>query len=220
MSKSPWAKRVTVVFPRPPGDGGGGGAGAVPVAGGAPGADRGGGPIRTSAQTRLVVQWRSALPVRQALVRSQIGPEGTVEPEAQELLNRSVPAYYVVVSGVPRQFGRLTPEALMVEARLERKGKSQIAAVQVRPTGGWAGRCARLRLSQGRCHRAGRQGRRIRCEGRGHDDQEKVQARGHGVQRPARAVTDRFSPPRPRVTVPIQGCEPCVGSTSAFSDTG
>ena len=69
------------------------------------------------------------------MVRSQIGPEGTVEPEAQELLNRSVPAYYVVVTGVPRQFGRLTPEALMVEARLERKGKSQIAAVQVRPTG-------------------------------------------------------------------------------------
>ncbi len=138
MSNSPWAKRLTVVFPRPPTSGGGGGrsgAAAVPIAGGAPGADRGGGNMRTSAQTRLVIQWRSALPVRQALLRGQIGEGGTVEPEAQALLDQSLPGYYVVVTGVPREFGRLTSDVLMAEARLERKGKSPIVAVQARPTG-------------------------------------------------------------------------------------
>ena len=68
--------------------------------------------------------------MRQALLRGRIGKGGTVEPGAQALLNQRVPGYYVVVTGVPGQFGRLTPEALTAEARLERKGKSPIVPVQ------------------------------------------------------------------------------------------
>ena len=132
MTNSPWAKRVTVVFPRPPplSRGGGGAAGGVAIAGGATTADRGGGAIRSSQRTILIVQWRSALPMRQALVRGQMGQGGTVDARGQEILTQSPPGYFVVVTGIPRQFGRLTPEALMAEARLERKGKSPIVPVQ------------------------------------------------------------------------------------------
>ncbi len=126
MSNSPWAKRQTVVFPRPPRAGGG-----VAIAGGTP--RRGGGNIGARGQTRLIIQWRSALPMRQALVRGRIGEGGTVNLAAQELLTQSPPGYFVVVTGVPRRFGRLTPEALMAEARLERKGKSPIVPVQAGP---------------------------------------------------------------------------------------
>ena len=128
MSNSPWAKRLTVVFRGPPREGGG-----ASIAGGNAGGFGGGGRGGSDGQSRLVIQWRSALPVRQALVRERIGEGGTVEPEAQALLSQRVPGYYVVVTGLPLQFGRLTPEALMAEARLERKGKPPIVPVQANP---------------------------------------------------------------------------------------
>ena len=131
MSNSPWAKRLTVRFPRPPresaGVGGGGGGRGGAGAGGFGGRDGFGG---GSPQSRLVIQWRSALPIRHARVRGRIGEGGTLDPEARETLAQSPPGYLVAVTGLPRQFGRLTPEALMAEARLERKGKSPIAPTQ------------------------------------------------------------------------------------------
>ncbi len=122
LTNSPWAKRVTVAFRPPPREGGGR-------------SGRGGIGFIDSSQARLVVQWRSALPVRQALVRGQIGRRGTVPPETQALLSQRVPGYYVLVTGLPRQFGGLPPEVLMAEARLERKGKAPIAPVQASPQG-------------------------------------------------------------------------------------
>ena len=119
MNDSPWAKRLTVRFPRTPRPGGG----------------RGGGfrPGTSTPQTRLVIQWQSAQPIRQAMVRGRIEQGGTVDPEAQAFLDQSAPGYVVVVTGLPGQFGRLTPEALMAEARLERKGKSPIVPAQAQP---------------------------------------------------------------------------------------
>ena len=126
MSNSPWAKRLTVAFPFTPratpdsGRGGGRGGGGTPFGRGSP-------------QSRLIIQWRSALPMRQALLRTQIGQGGTVGPEAQEALTQSAPGYFVAVTGVPGQFGRLTPEALMADAWLERKGKSPVVPMQAGP---------------------------------------------------------------------------------------
>ena len=128
MSNSPWAKRVTVVFRGPPREGGG-----ATIAGGNAGGFGRGGRGGSDGQSRLVIQWRSSLPVRQALVRERIGEGGTVEPEAQALLNQRVPGYYVVITGLPGQFGRLAPEELMAEARLERKGKPPIVPTQANP---------------------------------------------------------------------------------------
>ncbi len=120
MNDSPWAKRLTVRFPRTPR---------------ASGTGRFGGfrPGTSTPQTRLVIQWQSAQPIRQAMVRGQIEQGGTVDPEAQAFLDQSAPGYVVAVTGVPGQFGRLTPEALMAEARLERKGKSPIVPAQAQP---------------------------------------------------------------------------------------
>jgi hypothetical protein len=123
MTNSPWAKRLTVVFPRPPTESGGRG-------GGRGGRGGGGGFGGGSPQARLIVRWQSALPVRQAVVRAQIGSDGAVGPDARAVLDQNAPGYFVVVSGVPGQFGRLSPEALMAEARLERKGKEPIRPVQ------------------------------------------------------------------------------------------
>ena len=120
MNDSPWAKRLTVRFPRPPQASGGGRFGGFR-------------PGTSTPQTRLVIQWQSAQPIRQAMVRGRIEQGGTVDPEAQVFLDQSSPGYVVVVTGLPGQFGRLTPEALMAEARLERKGKSPIVPAQAQP---------------------------------------------------------------------------------------
>ena len=146
MNDSPWAKRLTVRFPRPPresaGVGGAGsaqgraGAAVAGALGGGGGAGRFGGRDGFgggSPQSRLVIQWRSALPIRHARVRRRIGEGGTLDPEVRETLAQSPQGYLVAVTGLPRQFGRLTPEALMAEARLERKGKSPIGPAQAQP---------------------------------------------------------------------------------------
>ena len=120
MNDSPWAKRLTVRFPRTPRESRGGRFGGFR-------------PGTSTPQTRLVIQWQSAQPIRQAMVRGRIEQGGTVDPEAQAFLDQSAPGYVVVVTGLPGQFGRLTPEALMAEARLERKGKSPIVPAQAQP---------------------------------------------------------------------------------------
>jgi len=120
MNDSPWAKRLTVRFPRTPRESRGGRFGGFR-------------PGTSTPQTRLVIQWQSAQPIRQAMVRRRIGQGGTVDPAVQDLLSQSSPGYVVAVTGVPGQFGGLTPEALMAEARLERKGKSPIVPVQAQP---------------------------------------------------------------------------------------
>jgi hypothetical protein len=131
MSNSPWAKRITVVFPRPPraaiddraptaGLGRGGRSGGANALGGSP-------------QSRLIVQWRSARPMRQAIVRGRIGAGGALDSQGRQLLAQRPTAYFIVVSGLPRPFARLDPAALMAEARLERPGKPPIRPVRAFP---------------------------------------------------------------------------------------
>lgn len=137
MTDSPWAKRITVVFPRPPrtalndrnpvaggigGGRGGGGRGGR----GFGGAD-GFGPTR---QSRLIVQWRSGLPMRQAIVRGRIGEGSALDPAGRQFLAQRPTGYFIVVAGLPRPFARLDPAALAAGARLERRGKRPIVPVQ------------------------------------------------------------------------------------------
>ena len=137
MTNSPWAKRITVVFPRPPrtaindrtpvAGGIGGGRGGGGRGGRGFGAADGFGPAR---QSRLVVQWRSALPMRQAIVRGRMGEGGALDPAGRQLLAQRPTVYFIVVAGLPGPLARLDPAALMAGARLERPGKRPIAPVQ------------------------------------------------------------------------------------------
>ena len=135
MTNSPWAKRITVVFPRAPqtaindrtpvagGIGGVGGGGGGRGFGGADGF----GPTR---QSRLIVQWRSALPMRQAIVRGRIGEGGALDSPGRQLLAQRPTGYFIVVAGLPRPFARLDPAALTAGARLERPGKRPILPIE------------------------------------------------------------------------------------------
>jgi hypothetical protein len=49
---------------------------------------------------QAIISWRSALPMKQGLVRSQIGTAGTVSAEAKALLDRKELAYVVSVDGL------------------------------------------------------------------------------------------------------------------------
>ena len=191
MNDSPWAKRLTVRFPRTPRESRGGRFGGFR-------------PGTSTPQTRLVIQWQSAQPIRQAMVRGRIEQGGTVDPEAQAFLDQSSPGYVVVVTGLPGQFGRLTPEALIGGSTAGEKGEVANRSGAGPATEGWARRRDRLHLPQGRCHRTGRQGGRVHHESRGRHDQEEVHARRHGLQRPARGVS-RPTPHR----------DPCVAACAA-----
>ena len=71
---SPWAKKIVIA--------------AAGRAGGAP-------------DTPVVISWRSALPMKQALVRMQIGLNGTLTPPGRELLDRKETSYVVSIDGLP-----------------------------------------------------------------------------------------------------------------------
>jgi hypothetical protein len=133
MSNSPWAKRITVVFPRPPRAAINDSVGGAQAAGRGGFGGRGGDGLGGRQQSRLVVQWRSALPMRQAIVRGRIGEGGALDSAGRQLLAQVPTAYFVVVSGLPRPFARLDPAALMAETRLERRGKPPILPIQASP---------------------------------------------------------------------------------------
>jgi hypothetical protein len=106
LSDSPWARQISVVIPVPPrasGDDVGGRGGR--------GGDDGGGrgfPV-PSPQLKLVITWRSALPVRQALIRL---PNGATTPgvDQQPLLEPS-PYYTITLAGVPTRYSKATATA-------------------------------------------------------------------------------------------------------------
>jgi hypothetical protein len=78
---------------------------------------------------KIVVAVRSALPLKQALVRGEIGTAGTPSAEHQTLLTTVEPFYRVSISGIPRNF---VPQlqAVADAAVLRPKGKAPIVATQ------------------------------------------------------------------------------------------
>ena len=109
LSDSPWARKLSVVIPIPPR------ASEDNLAGRGGGADDGGGrggrggfPV-PSPQLKLVITWRSAQPVRQALIRLPNGATSASVDQAP-LLER--PEYYMItLAGVPTRYTRATATA-------------------------------------------------------------------------------------------------------------
>ncbi len=82
----------------------------------------------------LTVSWRSALPVKQALARSQAGIGAPIPPAQRLFLIQHEPLYVVSVAGIPRQFAEeINRQALLAETVLARKDKPPIIAEDVEP---------------------------------------------------------------------------------------
>jgi hypothetical protein len=106
LTDSPWARKLSVVVPIPPrasnDDAGGRGGRGGDDAGGR------GFPV-PSPQLKLVITWRSALPVRQALIRL---PNGATNAGVEQLpLLEQPPRYMITLSGVPARYSRATASA-------------------------------------------------------------------------------------------------------------
>jgi hypothetical protein len=129
LTDSPWTGIVAIPLPNtgPVASDGGGGGGR---GGGGGGEGFGPGPRRV----RVTVSWRSALPMKQAMVRQQVGQRGTVTPQAQTYLDTADEHYVVGLQGIPPQFampGRGSP--LVATAFLKRDGKPPIPVQQATP---------------------------------------------------------------------------------------
>jgi hypothetical protein len=105
MSDSPWAGKATITHARE-----GANLGPVP-------------------DWKIVVSVRSALPIKQALVRSEMGAGGTPTPQHESVLAAVEPVYLIAISGIPRQFGPAL-EDIANGALLRRKGKDPLRPVQ------------------------------------------------------------------------------------------
>jgi hypothetical protein len=138
MTNSPWAKDITVTVPAAavgrggqraegpaPADvegGGGGGRGRRGSGGGGESA----GP--SEASIALTISFRSALPVRKALVRSRLGSAAAVPPEAAQLISKEPEEYVVVVTGLPAAMARLVDPAFTDKSTLRAGKKPPMAA--------------------------------------------------------------------------------------------
>jgi hypothetical protein len=128
LTDSPWAALIAVPLPNrgpvPTADTGGGGRGGGGRGGGGaegfgPGAQR----------VRLTISWRSALPLKQAVARQQVGKAGTITAEEQAALDRDDGLYVVAIQGLPPQYTRAGPNNI-IEAFLRRDGKPAIGATR------------------------------------------------------------------------------------------
>ncbi len=151
LTNSPWAKRVTVPLGTPMAGGlagggggrggggrGGGGGGGIPGGGGGGGGGRRGGgggntSIPIAPTVNLTVRFRSALPVKQSLVKGNMGESTELTPEMNQFLDREETHYVVAVDRLPQQLSRMSqnPDALIGTAVLRRKGKADLAAEKV-----------------------------------------------------------------------------------------
>jgi len=125
LTDSPWAHEIAVPLPpgRPRESG--------PPGGGRGGGDAEGGNFGPAFRVRLIVSWRSALPFKQALVRGQAGPDGTVSKEGQELLERQEAFYIIGLTGLPPQFSSTPLPSIKSQSTLKVEGKPPIAASDV-----------------------------------------------------------------------------------------
>lgn len=155
LKDSPWARPVEIRLDvlggaRPGGGGGrrrGGGGGGFPDAsvgtggmggedagmGGGMGRGAGGMSAPESVPTMTVhVRWRTALPIKQAIIRARFGDEATTSPEAAKLLASEETHYIVEIAGLPAPMLRVNPAQLQSSAQLRIKNKPPIEAVDVK----------------------------------------------------------------------------------------
>ena len=144
MKDSPWAKDVTLATGAPSGGnldmgagggGGGGDEGGGDAGGGGGGGRGGGGGGRGGGggSINLVVSWRSALPVKQAVVRSKMGKPGDVPADAQDFLSKADDQYIIVIEGMPQNFARQAmADGAKVKKSVLKVGKREIPLADVR----------------------------------------------------------------------------------------
>jgi len=116
---------------------GGGGAGYP--------SETGGGPGGGSSSMMVRVRWQSALPIRQAIVLTQLGPEKADSDQAKKFLNQVSNEYVIAVAGLPPALDRVPDEQLNEFAKgavLQRKDKDPIAAGAVQRIPGEKGSVA------------------------------------------------------------------------------
>lgn len=149
LTNSPWAKRFTISTGAPMmpsggggrrgggggGIGGGGGAGGFGGGGGGGGRRGGGGgmDMPTAPPMNLTIRFRSALPIKQGLIKSNMGESTELTPDMKQFLDNEETHYVVAVDGLPQQLSRMSqnPDALLGTAKLRRKGKADLAAEKV-----------------------------------------------------------------------------------------
>jgi len=113
-----------------------GGAGYPSEAGAVPGA---------GSSMMVRVRWQSALPIRQAIVLTQLGPEKADSDQAKKFLSQVSTEYVVAVAGLPPALDRVPDEQLnqlAKSAMLQRKDKDPIAAGSVQRIPGEKGSVA------------------------------------------------------------------------------
>src|SRR5688572_2653800 len=118
LADSPWSRKADVADS------------AAPARGDAAGGRRGGGAGGRGGrgappQFNLTVTWRSALPMKQALVRSQVGVNGAVPADAQAMLDQTEDAYAVSITGLPLAAGQAMA-GVKETTQLVRPGKAPI----------------------------------------------------------------------------------------------
>jgi hypothetical protein len=142
LTDSPWSKSVQVVM-NTVGRGGGGGesetAGGGGGRGGGGGDTEGGGGRRggggrggfptAAPQVKLLVSWRTALPMKQAMARAVAGLGGAIAPDSQQVLDRDEAVYVVTIAGLPVRYARSVP-AMQAETFLKRGNKPPIAVAE------------------------------------------------------------------------------------------
>jgi hypothetical protein len=128
-----------------PGVGGGGGGGIAETGGGGGrggggggggGGDFGGG--GGTPELTLIVRWQTALPVAQALVKTQYGSEAVSSPDAQKRLQPETKYYVIWISGLSasmRPQGEEATKALLAATTLSAKDKDAIAPIEVQYSG-------------------------------------------------------------------------------------
>ena len=144
LTDSPWSQKVSIVLRiRGGGNGGGrnGGRNAGLGAVGDPSRSRPRGRdgfVEAARRENLTISWRSALPVKQALVRNQIGIDAKISFDQQKFLDQSESFYIMSVSGFTPRLSRLVRRAarrerstLLAETLLKRKGHDAIVANDV-----------------------------------------------------------------------------------------
>lgn len=134
MTNSPWAKDITISAPAglvgvqraaasssTDVETGGGGRGRGGRGGGGGGNEAGAGP--QEALVTMNMSWRSALPLRKALVKSRLGPATDLPAEAREMLTREQQDYVIVVSGIPARLARLAQDPVNLSRSTLKAGK-------------------------------------------------------------------------------------------------
>jgi hypothetical protein len=119
--------------------GGGGGGGRRGSGGGSPGE------VGRGASIMIHVRWQSAMPVREAIVLTQLGPEKADSEQAKKFLGQVANEYVVAVVGLPAGLDRVPNEQLNELAKgasLQRKDKDPIAAAAVQRIPGEKGAVA------------------------------------------------------------------------------